>query len=193
MPQITKVPFDSRSYSGAPYFVGTGKVNPNTNNGGTILWGGNIKPGSTNVSQALGLTVVGYHQGYGSVIPATVSQQAYVIKGQPNSFNKLIAGQYVINGFSSKLAGVANPAVQSPGSFGARVTNHYSLSYFRTTRINLGGGWSYINGFPLNAVDAIDLGVGPGEVFPTYSIPGRITYLQGAKTAITVSYKPKTD
>ena len=192
MPQITKVPFDSRSYSGGPYQVSTGTPTPHPNAGATVLFGGNFRA-NTNISQALSLSTIGYHQGYGSVIPATVSQQAYVIKGQPNSFNKLIAGQYVINGFSSKLAGVANPAVQSPGSFGARVTNHYSLSYFRTTRINLGGGWSYINGFPLNAVDAIDLGVGPGEVFPTYSIPGRITYLQGAKTAITVSYKAKTD
>jgi hypothetical protein len=193
MPILSKVPFSSSSSSAGPYTVTTGKTNPSGGNGATIMMAGNIRPG-TNVSQALSLTTMGYHVGYGSVIATSTTPGNSIAKSQTNSFNKMTAGQYWINGFSRQLAGLASNALAFPGWNYPRTGTNYYQSFIRTGRINLTGGWDYNSGFPRNPTDFVDNLPNGTETFPTRAIPGRIVYLQnGNKTPLRTNYSAKND
>jgi len=186
----------SNTYGGGPYFVAAKSGVARKDNGGTVLWGGNVSTTvgtdiGPNVSQALGYTTVGFHKGAGSIIYNSTSRNVGVYAGG-NNFNVMTKGTYVMTIVSTTLGGLSNTTLQSGASDGmGRVSQNYYIGNIRTTRYIMTGGWYYQTGQAVAKTDFVDSLT--TETFPTRAIPGRLTYLVTGKLPKNDSYKAKND
>lgn len=177
----------SNTFGGGPYTVAAKTGVGRKDNGGTILMGGNIA--GTNF-QAIGYTYHANHTGYGATISNTGGNFPVTKALTSGGINTMTVGKYVLMRMCTQLNGVANTTLNSgAGDFGRR--NLYYNSTIRTRRLVLTGGWNYVTGRPIAAADAIDTFT--AETFPTRAIPGKLTYMYGAKLAKVDSYKARND
>jgi hypothetical protein len=180
----------SNTHQSGGYSVGTGS------GGNYLIAKGKISTGGTSTSQNATTQTVPFSQlatvkSNGGDLAFVTTIRALTVKAQTNAFNKLFANQYVIPGFSTKLAGVTNSVLRSPATNASKGGTNYYVAYFRTQRIVLTGGWNYVTGKPINMVEAIDTFT--AETFPTRAIPGRILFLKnGSKSVTAGNYQAKT-
>ena len=176
------------NYGGGPYFVGarSGGVK---NNGGTVLYGGNITNNGP-ITQAPSTSILGFRSGL--TTGPFVGVANGVSKSIAGTFAKMAAGKYILMGFTSQIAGNTNTMLNSPANFGPHLSENRAQSTVRTTRYVTTGGWNYVTGQGINpTVFTDDI---KSETYPgTYAIPGRITYLSSGKSPVTKSYAARTD
>lgn len=192
----------SNTYGGGPYYVNV-KAGPVRNNGGTVIYGGNINATLNNVTNSLGAAVTGFRSGTnGSAIPGPFVPTAgtygarFVCAVIPNRrYAGMAAGKYIMVRFTPEIAGVAtNILTNGAADFGrlpypARVSNT-----IRTQRILMSGGWSYVTGKMVSGFGQNDFGDPlAAEPFPTRTIPGRLTFAISSQTRTTKNYAVKTD
>ncbi len=191
----------SNTPGGGPYFRAA-KGSGVKNNGGTVLYGGNINTTLNNVTQALGLTVVGFRSGAnGSILsPAFVpTAGTYGIRCTTNAvsgdYGKMTAGKYIMIRFTSQIAGTASSLLNSGAADFGRLPYPGNVSdRIRTQRILLNGGWNYVTGKLALGFGRNDFGdVLTHESFPTRAVPGRILYRTSGVSFTSQNYQAKTD
>lgn len=182
---------------------GTAKAGPIRNNGGTVLNGGNINTTLSNVTQSLGISVLGFRSGSNGSItvgPFVPTAGVYgtrsitaAITGR--RYNGMATGKYIMVRFTPEIAGVATTLLTTGASdFGrlpypARVSNR-----IRTQRVLMNGGWSYVTGRTILGFGQNAFGdVLAAEPFPTRAIPGRLTYATSGVSRTVQNYKAATD
>lgn len=193
------MPSTGNDYKGVAPGYTTAKAGPVRNAGITVLYGGNIVSGGP-VTQAPGLTTVGFHSGsHGSLTPGPFGFQkgiqnhcvTFAISGR--RYAGMAAGKYVMMRNTPEVAGTVSTLLNSgAGNFGRLPYPNRMSNRIRTTRVVTTGGWNYQTGQAIAATDFADT-LNP-EAFPTRPIPGRITYLQnGSKVATTANYSARND
>jgi len=184
-------------YYGSDQITYKANVNKGTvNNGGAVL---GVSAASRQNSRIFdtdfGYPYLGIHNGYNDnkpqLIPSnTVNGVAKAINA--GTFATMVAGKYIMVGFTSQIAGIANTLLNSPGmSYNVKsqdISNPYRNSWLKRTT----GGWYYQTGQPVNAQSSRDLFKTDTNT-GTYAHPGRLTYMQGAPTALVTQYQAKTD
>lgn len=182
----------SSNQSGGSTFA-TGSAGQLTRASGRIAMGG-VGSSQNPTTTTVPFTSLANHSVRPASLVVTTNPNATVVKSQNNVFNQMAVGQYLINGFSPNVAGVASLILKSPGNLSVRKSENNYNSVIRTRKIVMTGGWNYVTGKPVAAADAIDNLVNGTETFPTRAIPGRLVYLQnGNKTPLRTNYQGKTD
>jgi hypothetical protein len=185
-------------YTGGGYQT-TAKSAPIRNNGGTVLFGGNISATSP-ITQVLGSSTLGYHSGSNGSILRNSVPTAGTYGGRfyktaiSGNFGVMTPRQYIIRRYTSQIAGNTTSVLSSGASdfgrlpYAGRVSNR-----IRTSRIISTGGWVYQTGKPVVRFGVGDFGdVLNAETFPTRAIPGKLTYLSAGKTLTRTNYPAKT-
>lgn len=177
----------------------TVKSGPVKNNSATVLMGGNARTTDAhpNVSQTLGIAVLGYHSAInGSIVPGpytptpgnSIRCVTNVISGD---YAKQTAGRYIIVRFTNYIAGNASTLLNFAGSNAGRKPYAAFSGLVRTQKYVTTGGWIYQTG------QAVSRGFGTdaegSEPFPTYSAPGNLTFMYTGKLAHTQGYSAKND
>lgn len=109
------------------------------------------------------------------------------------NFGTVVKGQYIMIGFTSQIAGVANTVMNSPGQrYGAKSQNMFigwinSTTYWK----NNNGGFYMYNGLPVNPLQSRDSV--SNETLNTYASPGKIAYWIGSPLAKLDTYKSRND
>lgn len=190
----------SANYGGGTHFVnakGTGVKN----NGGTLFYGGTVAATSP-ITVSMGITSLGFRSG--------VSEPKPILEGSENvgtskpysagNFANMVAGQYILFGYSKQVAGQANNAIAIGGSMGFKISQNYALSYVRTSHYVLTAvngtqsGWNYVTGQPITVPVSISQDTVNSDAYKgTYLIPGRISFLSTGKLITTQNYAAKTD
>ncbi len=188
---------DERNFSGKPYSTTAISANPVRNNGGTVLMGGNIRAVVANqvtpVTNALGITYLGYHSGInGSIVPVSPSGFGATTAISGRKYAAMTAGVYIGFKWSNMtIAGTASTLlIGGAADFGRRAENLY-VGYVRTAAFIMTGGWIYQTGQPIFRRDQTESI--PNETVPTRAIPGKLAYIITGKTVKTDTYKAKTD
>jgi hypothetical protein len=181
----------------------TAKAGAIKNNGGTVIYGGNINTTLSNVTQSLGLSVVGYHSGVngsitvGPFVPTAGTYGARSITSAITGrrYNGMAAGKYIMVRFTPEIAGTATTLLNTGAAdFGrlpypARVSNR-----IRTQRIIMNGGYYYYTGKTILGFGRNDFGdVLASEAFPTRTIPGRLVFATSGQRRTVQNYAAKTD
>lgn len=184
-------------------------ANAYKNNSATVVYGGNVPSNSTVVTNAPGLTVVGFRGGkVGSSVPeahtdaniagGTYRRGTYKPYSAGN-YGLQVAGQYVMMGQSTHLAGVANTTLQSCANNGFRI----GVKRVRGIRTSWTSAWSWTAPSGTNAHGENTLKVtytatkathnysndgtvgntnefgSDAEAAPTRAVPGEFTYAEG--------------
>ena len=180
---------------GTPFYV-LAKGTSVNNNGGAVLGVSKASLQNTRLFDTdLGWPYLGQRDLYNDNKPNGNSASPFnnVMKATSGGkFAIMTQGKYIMLGFTSIIAGVANTTLNSPGlAYFGHSQNIVFSQYVNSLRKSQTGGWQYMTGLPINAQNSRDKV--SSEVQNTYASPGRITYLQGALTALTKSYQAKTD
>lgn len=179
------------------------------NNGATVVYGGNVD-GSNTVTNAPGLTHIGYRSGVSGTVPGESADLGTTTAKGAGTFAYLMqAGKFIGKRMSTEINGVANTVLISGGGYkGTRSAIHY----LETTRALGVNSWDYVTGAitkggtagdEVNYIDPAVAGgataAADGAARPTRAIPGElvITDHSMAKSgdlavALTVNYSPKT-
>jgi hypothetical protein len=180
------------------------------NNGGTFFAGGLITAGASAPFITYSNSLLGIRSGFNGSVPYLISDEniGTTTAISSGNFAQMEANQYILFGYTKKVAGIANAALSIQGHFGAGSPGESrALEFLRTSHYVLGGnttggasftsgGWDYITGWPLvnplpNSQNWV--GVSPSGQAGSYKIPGRLSFIQGAKTPLVVSYSAKND
>ncbi len=108
------------------------------------------------------------------------------------TFAVMVADKYIMMGFTSQIAGVANTQFNFPGFSANRKSNNTNNPYRNTWLKRTTGGWYYQTGQPVNAQYSRD-NFGTDTNTGTYAKPGRLNYLSTGQSVTTKSYQAKTD
>lgn len=177
------------------------------NNGGTILWAGNI-PSNSPITNGPGLTFM-IRSGVGENVAAGPDTGVSIGLGtatystfKPVSagvFNAQRAGQYIIPTVTTQIAGLANTTLLSGASdFGRnsinrikdiRITYLYQFQWAQLGN-NLGSGVTITPSVKNTANDTLGTDV---AATPTRAVPGQLVFLETGKTPTTSNYKVKND
>jgi hypothetical protein len=182
------------------------------NNGATVLKAGNIDSSNT-VTQALGMTTLGYHSGIGDnrpVASATANIGTTTTKGSGTFAYTMVSGQFIGKRLTTQINGVSNTTLRSGGGYkGTRSAIHYSEQYY-ALGVN---SWNYVTGAITkggtagSGVSLIDPATAGGATAaadsaarPTRAVPGElvVTNHSMAKSgslavALQANYPAKTD
>jgi hypothetical protein len=192
----------SNTFGGGPYFAKAKSGSPIVNNGGTVLYGGNINTNLNNVTQALGISVVGYRSGAnGSILPPPFVPTAgtYGLRCTTNArsgdYGKITAGRYVMIRFTNFIAGNASTLLNSGAADFGRLPYPGSINNrIRTQRILMNGGWVYVTGKLFLGYGRVDFGDPINvEAFPTRAIPGRILFRTSGPSYTAQNYQSRND
>ncbi len=177
----------SSSHAGG-YTTTTGTTSPGL--GGVVLWGGSVSSVYRNINRVQGLAQVGVTKTSGPNLVQTANAASFTtVSRSGGRFNYQAAGNYLVYRLANTINGVASTLMLSGAGDYGRSDNNYYRSPFRTRRIVLTGGWNYVTGRPINAVDAIDTFT--VETFPTRQIPGHLLYIQTGKSVKVDNYRVK--
>jgi len=175
-------------------------ANPVRNNGSV---GPYLTAGNAGVTAVLDYTLMDSGDSYGSVVPgpetlATIAAgtdtkstfKAY----SAGNFAKMVAGDYIIRGVTTKLAGVANNNQIKFGSDFGRKSIHFSEN--RTTSFLY--AWTFTankDGQPTFATTYTNRGAyfqNDDAARPTRAIPGEFTYMETGNEATNKDYSAIT-
>ncbi len=195
------MPHTAANFGGGPYFINPKSGSAVKNNGGTVFYGGTPAANSP-ITVSTPLSTMGFRAGISEAGPQLNTDQnigCTTVKSGIN-FATMVAGQYILFGYSSKVGGSANTILQVGGSMGQKRSQNYALKYVRTNHYVLdsvnGGssGWNYITGLPATNPSVMSTDTVNEEAYMgTWLIPGRLTTLSTGKTPVTASYPRKTD
>ncbi len=179
------------------------KAGPIRNNGGTVVYGGNINTTLGNVTQSLGIATMNIRSGVnGSITVGPFVPTAGTYGGRSvtaaipgRRYNSMAAGKYIMVRFTQEIAGVAsNLLLNGAADFGrlpypGRVSNR-----IRTQRVIMNGGYYYYTGKTINGFGRNDYGdVLAAEPFPTRAIPGRLVFVTSGQSIEVQNYPARTD
>lgn len=171
--------------------------NPQKNNGGVVLNGGNVNTSNSPITRNHTLRENAVNDGYGSVVVKATSpaQSGYtggiLAVAGGNFAHQMVAGEYLIRGYSSKVNGSTNNAIKFPASDkGIRRPIHLLE---RSRRLHE-TAWDYVTGDVTKGGNAGDLVSYSSDdaARPTMAVPGALIYKTGKLTPVTDSYKPRT-
>lgn len=173
------------------------------NRGGTVVWGGNAVttasftgPAVTNVP---GTDVTARNSGpHANLVPKPQSG-ADIAAGVDTSgtfqpiaagdFASMVAGDYIMRGYSNYIAGVANTLLKSPANLGAI---HPSIHLEESRRYTKIQSWDYATGVATKGLP-LDWSFGTdAEAHPTAALPGELAYMVTGAVPTTDEYPART-
>ncbi len=173
----------NQGFFGKPFYVNA-KSNVTTlhDNGGTLLGVAlSTLQNRRVIASDLGQSYLGKHNYVGNLAPQEASTRSI----SAGTFGVTVANKYIIMGFTSQIAGLANNTLRSTGSAN-RMSENQNIGYVNTWLKAKTGGWYYVNGQPINAQNSRDhVGTQPAA--------NRYTMLNTGKIATTSTYNAKTD
>ncbi len=180
---------------GIPFFV-LAKGTSINNAGGVVFGVSKASLQNTRLFDTdFGYPQLGQHNLYNDNKPISNSASPFANVAKATSGGKFLImtqNKYIILGFTSVIAGVANTLLNSPGLAYRGVSQNINFTgYANSVKKAQTGGWQYMTGQAIDIEPSRDQI--SHEVQTTYASPGRISYLQGALTPLTKSYQAKTD
>lgn len=107
------------------------------------------------------------------------------------NFNKMVAGEYLLTGYSTKIAGLSDNTLKYPGvESDTFVRPQINRAESRRTRKIVTAGWNYVTGQPSsNPAVSTDTFGNDDASRPTRSIPGEFVYHEGKGTPTQADYR----
>lgn len=170
-------------------------ANAYKNRGGTILYAGNIDTSSFNVTNAPGMTTIGFRSGMSGSNPPPVSSTSGCQKSvSSGNYGKMTAGKYVIMCVTDELAGVSNTVIFNSANAPIRKSIHkltsQKVAFLRTW------SWTGLHDGVLQftkTVSKTTLSFGTDDAAsPTRSIPGELVYMETGIVPTQADYSAKT-
>lgn len=171
------------------------------NAGATIVYAGNISSNSP-VTKAISLEIVGANQkAMLHTVPGSGATTSLTCAKSNLNWAKMVPGEYVILGYSSKLGGVANSVIAS--SAGDYPDGNKTICASQRTMTIEASNWNWVTGKP-GSVSGVantwwsisatnNSATADEEARPTRSVPGELTVLETGKTPTQKDYKALTD
>lgn len=175
------------------------------NNGGTVIYGGNVPASNTAITRVGSFTDMSRTGGYGSAIPAPNSDAAIAAGTDTTSptykpygagnFGKMVAGQYLGIQISKYMAGVANTVLLSGAADFSRKPYHSKDSKWCT----FVSGWSVAQPatgdgplvWTFTEVNSNPNFWGDEAVRVSKSVPGSMVLLEDGKVPEVRNYGPR--
>ena len=163
------------------------------NNGGVIAFSNKASTNNVAISD-VGYTRIGAQRiGDFRSIQETGAAGASGVKiaRSGGNFNKMVAGEYLLTGYSTKIAGISDNTLKYPAVESATYARtSINRAESRRTRKIVTAGWNYVTGQPLsNPAVSTDTFGNDDTSRPTRSIPGEFVYHEGKGTPTQANYR----
>jgi hypothetical protein len=177
------------------YYTKAIAANNYVNNGGTVVYGGNVPANAPITNVPTCAQVLGAHSGKnGSVVPGPGATAGTAQVDTNGTWAVMTAGSYVMRRYCSSLAGVSYTGLNSGGNAAGA---HHSIHWVGSKRTTPITSWDYASGAATAGSATsdnfiMDVTGTDNAAVPTRALPGELAYMVTGATPTQADYAART-